>query len=95
MEPSVEYIYTGHHINDYFYLHYNLNCPGMLYNDIVRVTFDDEFNIVKTDWQPRYVLKKDRVTYSVTCSKSQWKEMLTHFGGSLKETKRKVWNHES
>lgn len=94
MEPSVEYIYIGNRIESYFQ-QYNPRCLSMLNGDIVRVIFDDEFDVIDIDWKPRYALEEDRVAYSITCSRSQWKEMLAHFGGSLKETKRKVWNHEA
>lgn len=94
MEPSIEYVYASGTIGEYFQ-RYNSRCLAMLRGDIVQVTYDGKYDIVNVDWQPRDAMEHDKVTYTLTCSRKQWKDILAHFGGSLKETKRKVWNHES
>ena len=93
MEPSVEYIYASGEIEDYFQ-QYNFSCLGMLRGDIVHVIYDESGSI-NVDWQPKYAMEHNKVTYTITCSRSQWKDILARFKGTLKETKRKVWNHEA
>lgn len=94
MEPSVEYIYTSS-VGSKYFQQYNSRCLMMLKGDIVRVIFVDEFDFITLDWQPRDALSNEKVTYTLNCSRSQWKEILARLGSSLKETKRKVWNHEA
>ncbi|MFA5208559.1 MAG: hypothetical protein WC428_08005 [Candidatus Paceibacterota bacterium] len=93
MEPSVEYIYASGEIGEHFQ-QYNSRCLGMLNGDAVRVIYDESGSI-NVDWQPKYAMKRDKVTYTLTCSRSQWKDILARFKGTLKEIKKKVWNHEA
>jgi len=93
MEPSVDYVYASGEIGEHFQ-QYNSRCLAMLRDDIIHVIYDDEFDIVNVDWQPRNAMGHDKVTYTITCSRSQWKDILARFKGTLKETKKKVWNHE-